>query len=448
MVAYFFPPLGGVGVQRTLKFVRNLREAGWRSVVLTAADPPYPVRDPGALAEVPGDTEVVRTRCPEPAGLVARLAPRHTSARATTSRPAVARIGPLRAALRAGASWWIRLARAILFPDEQVLWHPFATRAARAVMQRRRIDAIYSTSPPVTGHLIARSIRGSSGRPWVADFRDPWVGNAFADRPSRLRDRLQRWLERRIVHDADRVVLATPSMARDFERRYPDLLGRFVCIENGYDRSELTDLPAVPRDPGRFTIVYSGSIYGERELVLFLDGLELLASRRPDLRDRLLVEFVGRVNVTNQRAASAYLVPERLGTIVSFTGFLPRREALARMRSGDALLQLIADDPGKERVVGGKLTEYLAFDLPILAVVPRGDARSILEDLDWGVVVDPEPEAIAGGLERILTERPRRGPADPERRYDRVTQARRLAALLDELTESELDELAESDPGR
>jgi len=438
VVAYFFPPLGGVGVQRTLKFVRHLDAHGWRSVVLTPARPAYPIRDPGLLDEIPSETEVVRTTCPEPAGLAGSLAVRFAPGDRTAGTPPGAaggrgRPGRSRAMFRTAGRWWTRLVRILLFPDDQALWWPFAVRAGRRAHAAHAIDAIYSSSPPVTGHLIGRSLQGMTGRPWIADFRDPFVGNAFAGPVSWPRRRLQGWLERRIVERADRVIVVSPSIRRALQDRYPSQAAKILCIPNGYDRADLDGIEPTPREPGRFTIVYAGSIYGDRELTLLLDGLELLLARRPELRARLRVEFVGRVNVANQAVAARYTGMHRLGEIVSWAGFLPRREALARMRSADALLQLIADDPGKGAVIGAKTVEYLAFDLPILAIVPRGDARDVLQELDWGVVADPEPEAIAAGLERIV-EAPGPGRrADPEGHYDRAAQARQLAALLDQV---------------
>lgn len=450
VVTYFFPPTGGVGVQRTLQFVRNLRLEGWRAVVVTPAEPAYPVRDPELLAEVPEDVSIIRTANLEPAGFAGGLASRfrqrvdkrdssasapqvHAAGRTGSEAAASRRREPLRAFLRTGRQWWMRLLRIVLFPDDQVLWWLFAVRAVRRSKERSAIDAIYSSSPPFTTHLIARAARGTLGRPWVADFRDPFVGNAFAGRPSALKGRLQAWLEGHIVDTAEAIVVASPSMERAFRTRYPKAASRIVCIPNGYDRSDFERIAPLPRRAGLFTIVYGGSIYGTRELGLFLDGVEHLLARRPELRERLRIEFVGRVNVLNQGIAASYASPARLGRIVSYTGFLPRREALGRMRSADALLQLISDDPGKEAFVGTKTLESLGFDLPILAVVPRGDARALLEELDWGVIADPEPEAIAMGLEQLIdSPRPVR-MADPERRYDRATQARQLAALLDGL---------------
>jgi len=120
---------------------------------------------------------------------------------------------------------------------------------------------------------------------------------------------------------------------------------------------------------------------------------------------------------------------------VKFTGFLPHKEALAHMLASDALLQLIADGPNRSAVVGGKLAEYVGLDRQILAVVPEGDARTILRELDWGISVDPTPQGVAEGIERLLVTPAPRRRADPEGRYDRVNLTGRLATILDEMQE-------------
>ena len=457
MVAYFFPPLGGVGVQRTLKFATYLGRFGWRPIVLTPRTPAYSVRDESLAAEMPPSLQVERSFCPEPSHVPALAAralgallrrdagsfeqdatpiasgTRPTKSMATLAGRGADRPGPIHSTLRSAGRLWARFVGLVFFPDERVPWFPFAVRSGVRVARGTGIDAIYSSSPPITTHLIARSLAGRLGRPWVADFRDPWIGNAFARPPSRARRWLQIRLERAIVRAADQIVVASPSMLADFQRRHPERAERFVCIPNGYDRADLSGLPRMlARTGDHFRLVYAGSVYGDRELDLFLAGVELLIRRRPEVRDRLHIEFVGWLNVRNQRVAAAYAEADRLGGVVSYTGFLPRRETLARMASADALLQIIADDPGKEVVVGAKLPEYLAFNLPILAVVPEGDARRLLEELEWGIAVDPRPDAVAAGLERLLVSpRPDR-PADPSGRYDRVAQTGHLAGILDD----------------
>jgi glycosyltransferase involved in cell wall biosynthesis len=257
---------------------------------------------------------------------------------------------------------------------------------------------------------------------------------------------LQRRIERGIVRRADRLVFATQGFLDGYADRYPWAASKMRVIANGYDRN---DLPA-PESPGGgdaagrdaegrgpdrkpFRIVFGGSIYGAHELEIFLDGLELLVAARPEIRDRLEVEFIGWLSLHNQEVAARYTTPERLGPMLRFTGFLPHRDAVARMATADALLQLVADGPNKAGHQGGKLLEYLGLDRQILAVVPEGKARELLRELDWGVVADPTPEGVADGVGRLLDSPAPRRKADPTGRYDRVNLAGELAALLDEV---------------
>jgi glycosyltransferase involved in cell wall biosynthesis len=332
--------------------------------------------------------------------------------------------------------------RLTFFPDEQVGWVPFAARLGCDIHRRTPVDAVYSTYAPVSSHLAAGIIAKRTGLPWIADFRDPWIGNAYAAPARGLHGYLQRRIERRVMEMADRVVFASQGFLDSYAERYPWAAAKMHVIPNGYDRNDLPGPASTRRDDGddavdpkRFRIVFGGSIYGERELEIFLDGLELLVAARPEIRDRLQVEFIGWLSLHNQAVAARYLTPGRLGSMLRFTGFLPHRDALARMATADALLQLIADGPNKSGHQGGKLLEYLGLDRQILAVAPEGKARELLRELDWGVVADPTPEGVAGGVERLLDSPAPNRPADPTGRYDRVNLAGELAALLDQVAE-------------
>jgi glycosyltransferase involved in cell wall biosynthesis len=447
VVAHSFPPVGGVGILRTLKFVKYLPDSGWEPIVLTARNPGAAIRDEDSERSLPADLRVERAFSPEPTRLrrgLGRLVRRGiglSGSRAdraeATAAPAPgggtppARPNPWSSRLSA---LWVAAVRATFFPDEQVLWVPFAVRSGLAIHSDTPIDAVYSSSAPISCHLAAALIAKKAGVPWVADFRDPWIGHTFAVEPGRLHADLRRRIERRIVHLADRLVFPTPGVAEAYATRYQWAADRIVVIPNGYDRGDLPTRVSVPRSAGdgRFHLVYGGSVHGERELEVFLDGLELLVARRPLVRDRLAVDFIGWQTLHNQAVAARYATPDRLGSMLSFAGFLPHTEAVARMAAADALLTVIGDGPDRSQIQGGKLTEYVGLDLPVLAVVPEGDARALLRELGWGIVADPTPEGVARGLEELLaTPRPT-GRADPDGRYDRVNLTRRLAAVLDD----------------
>lgn len=440
IVSYFFPPVGGIGIERVLKHVTYLPEFGWQPAVVAPRNSGYRIVDPATLDRIPPGTEVHRARTLEPShlrGAIARLLGKRSRASGAPARAAApageGTGGPMRLANEA----WRRAVPLVFFPDEQVLWMPGAMRAGLAAHRQHPVDVVFSSSPPITSHLAAGRIAGRIGAPWVADFRDPWIGNAFAPPLPRPYRALQRRMERWIVSNAQRVVLATGRMVDQYADRYPDLAERFVHLPNGYDLAELQAQDAAeapPSEPGTFRLLYAGSVYGERELTLFLDGVELLLGRRPELRERLRVEFLGWFSAANEEIARRRL--PALEPVVRHLGFVPRPEAIARQRSADAGMVLIDAGPHRDVVVTGKLYEYLGLDLPILAIVPEGEVRSILAELDWGVVADPTPAGVADGIARILEARhAAERHADPERRYERRALAGRLSAILDEVSE-------------
>lgn len=438
VLTYFFPPVGGVGVQRTLKYVTYLPRWGWEPVVVAPGDPAFPVRDRSLMAALAPDLEVHRTASLEP-GRLPSVAARLLSRRRSKSSgveidltTASARGSLSLRVLRKLSILWNRIWAVLLFPDGVIAWMPFAVRSGLMAHRRRPVDVIYSSAAPISTHLAAGLIKRYTGRPWVADFRDPWIGNPFAAPLSRPKRWMQRRMERWIVERADRVIVAVDLMRVQFAERYPDLADKFVHIPNGYDRSDLIGIePAPPPQPGGFHLLYAGSLYRPKELEAFLLGVERLLARRPDLRQRLKVDFVGRVNEANARVAAEFDRPERLAGIIGFEGFMPRPMALARMAGADALLQLMPEMAGAEIFVGGKLGEYLAFDRPILAVMPRGEGRQLVEGLPTGIVADVEPGSVADALERLLDHTPVHSPADPTGRFDRVNLAGELARELD-----------------
>jgi len=178
VVTYHFPPVGGIGVQRTLKYVTYLRRFGWEPVVVAPRDPAFPLRDPALLDSVPEGIEVHRSLSLEP-GRVSNLARRHApagrgAAAATTAesgrRDTQRSGGPsaIRRVARVGARGWRSLWDALLFPDQAVAWMPFAIRSGLRINRRRPVDVLYSSALPITAHLVAGAIKARTGLPWVA----------------------------------------------------------------------------------------------------------------------------------------------------------------------------------------------------------------------------------------------------------------------------------------
>jgi glycosyltransferase involved in cell wall biosynthesis len=433
MVLYHFPPLGGIAMSRNIRHVQHLPRYGWTPVVITPGSAAYEPRDPGALDLVPPDLRVIRTRSIEaghvrPYAVRARDALRRRRAR-VADKPIP---GTWEAQDRlAGLA---RLRRFLFFPDDQMYWLPFALPAALRAHRATPFDVAYSTSPPVTSHILAGLLKRLAGVPWVAEFRDPWLGSAFAARLPWLHRRLQVKLERWIVRSADRVVCVTPSLTRMYQRRYPEAPG-IVTITNGYDRAETAKPPTKRSGPRRFRVVYTGTLDRPRELQVFLEGLDRLIARRPALADCLEFVFYGTVAESCRAIADRFAATGHLAGVLSFPGFVPRRAAIEALAHADAALVLLGDGPGMHVISHGKIYDYLGQNMQILAMVPPGDARDLLDGLRWGVVANPDPVDVERAIERLLSLPVPDRPADPEGRYDRATLAGRVAATLRDAVE-------------
>lgn len=414
LIAFFFPPRGGGGVQRTVKFVKYLYEFGWQPTILTAPTT-IPVRDPSMEAEVPSQTAIVRVR-----GLT------------------LPDCLPWR--FRRWVTHWV------LTVDEQVGWLPFAVREGSALLGQGGWQALYSTSTPYTDHLVAMRLKRESQLPWVADFRDPWLDNFAAAFATPVHRSFCARLERNIVFAADRVLVISEPMRQQFLRRYPELPpAHVITLPNGFDPADFELVKPAARD-SRFTLVYAGSLYGSRTARPFLTALRQLLDDQTIPRDMLCVRFVGSPGYE-----TAQLVTEwALNDVVELVGYLPHTESIAQQLSADALLLIIAGGANSEAVFTAKIFEYLAAAKPILALIPPGTAADLLTEA-FGVealagalcIVPPDdPAAIATALVTQITawrEGRLQGSPDPAviGRYDRRRQTGELARILDELLDEQ-----------
>ncbi|MBM3318727.1 MAG: glycosyltransferase [Candidatus Eisenbacteria bacterium] len=382
MVLYYFPPSGGPGVQRGLKFARYLPEFGWRPHVLTVpATSDFPVRDETLLAEVPDGLAVTRARCPEFYGLYRALTGQRGVASLDIESMSRAERRPARRALR-----WLRAAAFI--PDGRVAWIPFAVRAGTRLSETPGYDAIFSSGPPFTCHLIGRVLRRRTGKPWVADYRDPWTQAPFYPRRPGFARRIDERLEEACLREADASVVVGGEMARSFREGRPGLdAGALEVIPNGYDEADFAGVPF--GDAGLFRMTHTGSLFLGRIPHALFSALERLTREEPEWAGRARLCFAGRVD----RELRARLAAPPLAAQAEWPGYLPHAESVALLRRSQLLLLLIGSDAQSRGMLTGKIYEYLAAGVPILALGPRdGDAARLLERTGAGWIHEPEDE--------------------------------------------------------
>ena len=407
LVTLYWPPAGGGGVQRPLKFATHLPALGIETHVLAPDDSKWVHRDDEL--EAPTQAWVHRVRNIGPRG----------------RRPAHELHGTRgleRFSLQAQL-----LGRRLLVPDENVLWNATAIPAAVRIVREESIDVVVTTSPPGSAHLIGAAAKRMTGVRWVADLRDSLVANPHRGGErlaARAKEQGPRAVARVVARYADAIVTVSEAIAE--ETRALEPAGRVVAIANGCDFDDFTGLDY--RRGERFRITHTGSFFGRRDPRPFLTAL---AESGLDLTAR----FVGDFRPTDREWAEAL----RLGQRLELLPYATRRRALELQRDSDALLLLIPEADGRGKgVLSGKVFEYLASERPILAAVPPdGAAAELLRETGAGLVVPPDDvPAIRAALEELVARwqagRLDGTPLSPEhrQRLSRRARAEELAKLL------------------
>jgi glycosyltransferase involved in cell wall biosynthesis len=432
IVSYYFPPSGGPGVQRVLKFVRYLPEFGWDPAVLTVRDGDYPARDESLLAEIPPEVPVVRTAIPEPYTLYRKLTGR---AKGTAVDVNVNQEAGAHRPFRESVAEWVR--GMFFIPDARVGWLATGIGPGVDLARRFQADLVYSSSPPYTTALLGRAIARRAGIPWVPEFRDPWSGFLSAPKRPEPARSFEHRLEHGVYRDAPRIVVAWEGIARDFAGKYPGPDHRkFRWIANGYDPEDLAG--AAPTANDRFTVVYTGSMYGVRNPDVFLKAAaKLLAAGRMD-PDRVRLRFVGRFG---DEVRAMFRRPE-VAPVVEERGYLPHGESIQELLGAHALLLVVDDVPGAREIVPGKVFEYIGARRPILALAPEGAVAGLIRETGAGTVlagsdVDGTAEALAALYDEWVATGATRFPGDPGRAeaQSRRERTRELSRLFNEVVE-------------
>jgi glycosyltransferase involved in cell wall biosynthesis len=384
LVTYYFPPSGGAGVQRCLKFVKYLREFGWEPVVLTARDADYPAFDETLLREIPDGVAVYRSKIFEPYNFYRKLTGKKIGESmdiATLSRDSTQK-----RKLSERFAEWIR--SWIFIPDARIGWKYFAVKMGREIIRKEKIDVILSSAPPYTCHLIGQALSRQSGRPWVCDFRDSWVGWLSAAKRSGLPHQIELKMEGRVLQHAHRILTVSPGVQEDLLSRHPELRDdRWLLLPNGYDASDFQNITPLPPDgPGKLTITYTGSLYGNRNPNYLFQAVRELLQEDPTWRDDLRFNFVGRVGQSIQNL----LNDAEFAGMVQLIPYLAHQESIQYLLSADLLLLIIDDAPANRGILTGKLYEYLGARKPILALAPEGNAADLIRDVKAGFVVPPK----------------------------------------------------------
>lgn len=425
ILTYYWPPGSGPGVQRWLKFCKYLPENGWQPTVITVANGSYPNIDESLLNDIPAGMEVIRTNTFEPFALYNLL-------RGKRGKAVEVGMGNL----KGNPSFLSRVAnyvRANLFiPDARLGWNKYSYPKAIRWIKKNNPDAIITTGPPHSTHLVGQRLKSDFNIPWIADFRDPWTTiyyNSFLNRTEKSKQK-DKGFEDAVLRSANAVITATPGLNFEFESR----ANVIEFIPNGFDEEDFGS--SEPETPSRFKLSYVGNLKTVQNISALWAALNTL-NTQPEFRGKFEFEITG--NVTQQVLEN--IEKNKLNDVVSIKAFVPHKQAIHIMQSSNMLLLPIPEDTSNKTILTGKLFEYLATKRPILAIGPKdGNAAKILNGCGKSPMIDYSDqteiaERLMDAIRQFQVDRQLTTDGnDSFQQYSRKGTAKQLAHFLNEQT--------------
>jgi len=362
VIAYYWPPAGGPGVQRWLKFVKYLPEFGIEPIVYVPENPSYPIVDEKLVREVPDSIKIVKQPIREPYGWASLLSKKKTK---TISSGIIKEKDP---SFIEKVLLWIR--GNLFIPDARKLWVKPSISYLAKVIADEGIETIITTGPPHSLHLIGLGLKKKYNIDWIADFRDPWTSIGY-HKKLRLTEyaRLKhKALEKGVLLRTDKIVVTSNTTKTEFEAITPKPI---KVITNGFD----DDLPTVKLD-SKFTISHIGSLLTGRNPLGFWQALQELISENHAFKNAIKIQLAGVVGEEVLQSIKDY----GLTDYVKQLGYLSHDRVLEIQQKSQLLLLLEIDSEETKGIIPGKLFEYLNAKRPILAIGPKGwEAGAMVE---------------------------------------------------------------------
>lgn len=396
IITYYWPPSGGSGVQRWLKFVKYLPQLGWQPYVFTPENPSFDIKDPSLLKHVPEDAEVIHFPIWEPYEIFLKIS--KIFGGASANKP-TAVVGSKKRSVFQRVSTWVR--GNFFIPDPRKFWVKPSVEFLEEFLESNKITKIITTGPPHSMHLIGLKLKERNPKlTWIADFRDPWSEWGFLDTLS-LSSFVRKKhlaLEAKVLKTADRVITITPF----FVRRFASLGNRNVdLLTNGFDEDDFKNLSYSKSH--QFTIRHVGIINEKCDPRPFMNALAEWCDENPATGGKIVIEFIGDIHPEFRKFV---MDSTRLKGISKFTSTMPHGELMKLYGSSSLLLIVLTGYKDAEGYMPGKLFEYIATGLPVLGIGPEnGDAANLLRESGAGTMIDGlKKEAIKNALTQYYNE--------------------------------------------
>ena len=435
VITYYWPPTGGSGVQRWVKFAKYLPSEGWQPVIYTPENPEQLAIDHTLEKEIPSEAEIIRTHITEPYELYKKFL-----RRSGHSKEAV-EVNPVNAqnkSLAQKVAMWIR--GNLFRPDPRCLWIGPSVRYLKKYLEENPVDLIVSTGPPQSMHMIGLKLAKETGLPWIADFRDPWTKIFYFKHLSMTRA-TERWhhrMEKKVLDNATAVVAVSPLVQQEFQSMTQTPV---ELITNGYDECDFPhgkDKDAEGGPDKDFVITHTGLFAADGNPTVLWDVLSEKCSKDKDFRKHLKIKIVGKTDIQIIKS----LEDAGLKANLIDMGYQPHSIAVEEQRTASLLILPLRKEPEYKAVLPGKLFEYLASWRPVLGIGQTDGAMSmILNTTKTGVVLDWSDKTSIGRFIDLCWSNHLKGNLTVEdadiSQFTRRNLTRRMAELFENIIDHE-----------
>lgn len=422
IITYYWPPAGGPGVQRVLKFAKYLPDYGWRPIILTVENGEYPAIDESLAKDIPNDLVVHKTASLEVFSLYRKMTGKKTNEKIST----FVLTEDSQAGLIKRFASYIR--GNFLIPDARIGWRPFAIREGMRIINRNKVDLIFSTAPPMSTHLVAKMLAKKNGLPWAADFRDPWTEVFYYHnlKRSKAAIALDERLEKSVLTCAQAVITVSPFIQNLFKKK---AVNKFNIICNGYDTEDFQDIEPLA-DDGNFHVVHAGHLAVNQNPEGLWAALKNLVEKNDIFRQKLRIDFYGSIHSQiHESLFSAGLRPH-----TNLHDYVAHDELVAIMKRASLLFFVIPVTHYAKGILTSKLFDYMGANRPILGIGPEdGDAAAIVKSSKCGILVDASDGLKIARFIKSLYHNTIQFDDAQTISYTRQSQAKSLADIFDSI---------------
>lgn len=373
IITYYFPPAGGPGVQRWLKFVKYLPEFNIQPIVYVPENPTYPIIDEGLVSEVSDQVIVLKNKIWEPYQLASVFSKNKTKKISSGIFP-----HKKKQTFLDKTFLWVR--GNLFIPDARVFWVKPSVSYLEKYIRENNIDTIVTSGPPHSLHLIGLELKEKLNVKWFADFRDPWttIGYHKALRLSAYADKKHKQLEHKVLNTADTIIVTSKTTKTEFQAITNKPIS---VITNGYD-IENVDKQTLDT---KFTLAHIGSFLSDRNPRFLWESLVELLQEIPDFKTHLEIKLIGAVSQEVLDAIAEF----NLNDYLNLLGYVSHHEAIAHQKKSQVLLLIEINSEDTKSIIPGKLFEYMVSNRPIIAIGPQGsDFADIIKETNTGVFFD------------------------------------------------------------